>query len=221
MSEPNYILRGICGSTAHGLAHAGSDEDLHGVFSWPTESFWALTQPPASLVHTDPDESYHELAKYLGLAAKSNPQVLELLWLDEYIEMEDYWGQALIDLRTAFLSTNYVSHAYGGYADSQFRKLNERGDSFSSSTKNRTFKHAKHMFRLIEQGQKLLETGELRVKVENPDWYLFQMPDMELEDIKAEFALRFATFNEVESVLPEHPDYDRINEYLHDYRRVH
>lgn len=220
--EYEYVLRGIVGSTAHGLAHEDSDEDLHGVFAWPTERFWDLQQPAESIVGHEPsDYAYHELQKFLGLASRSNPQVLELLWLDKYVDLEDYWGERLIEIRDAFPSSNLVFHAYAGYADAQFRKLNERGETFSSSTRNRTFKHAKHMFRLLEQGKKLYTTGVLSVQVEDRDWYLNIMPDMTLDQIKQEFQIRFAEFKNSEFILPVKPDYDAINHYLYDYRKNH
>lgn len=221
MSGEIFILAGICGSTAHGLAHEDSDEDIHGVFSHPTHKFWQLNQPRESIVTTDPDTSYHELSKWLKLAAGANPQVLELLWLESYLKRESFWGSSLLALRESFLSADRVAAAYGGYADSQFKALNARGETFSSGTRNRTFKHAKHMFRLLEQGQKLLETGELSVKVDDRDWYLNVMPEMTLDQIKAEFKVRFTKFNEAKSVLPDKPDWDSINTYLYEYRRNH
>lgn len=221
MTDPIFILKGVCGSVAHGLAHEDSDEDMHGVFSWPTRAFWSLSKPAESIVRTDPDEAYHELEKFLKLATGCNPQVLELLWLGEYTELEYGWGQDLIGLQRAVLSAKRVQDAYMGYADSQFKKLNERGETFSSSTRNRTFKHAKHMFRLMEQGRHLYETGELLVKVGDPDWYLEEMPNMSLDQIKDEFRRQFDDFRGSKTALPDRPDMDAVNNYIHDYRRHH
>lgn len=217
--EPTYILRGVCGSTAHGLAHADSDEDLHGVFSWSTSEFWSLSQPKETLTGTDPDFSYHELRKFLSLASKSNPQVLELLWLDSYVEKEDFWGDVLIANRKAFASSNLVFHAYGGYADSQFKKLNARDGEIKVGT--REFKNAKHMFRLLEQGMALYTTGELPVEVAERSWYLEVLPTMSREQINTEFTHRFQVFHEAKSVLPERPEFSIINRFLYDYRTAH
>lgn len=219
MSEPIAILEGVCGSVAHGLAHEGSDEDVHGVFSYPTSEFWSLNLPNESIVRTNPDYSAHELKKFLLLALKSNPQVLELLWLDSYQLLEENWGERLLDARKDFASEMFVRKAYLGYADAQFRKLSERHETLEVGT--RSFKHAKHLFRLLEQGGHLLATGELKVKVEDKDWYMNVLPSMAKEEVAAEFRKRVEEFKSVRSVLPEYPDVARVSGYLFAYRKAH
>lgn len=161
MTDPIFILRGVCGSTAHDLSHEGSDLDHHGVISYPTASFWSLSKPSESLVGHEPEDyAYHELEKFLKLASKSNPQVLELLWLDQYEEMEYFWGQRLIDIRSAFASSNLVFHAYAGYADSQFKKLEARGVTYAHDFPNEKMHKlsALQIARLLRDRQ--LSTGQ-------------------------------------------------------------
>jgi hypothetical protein len=217
------ILHGIGGSHAQGLANEQSDEDHFGVMSHRTWEFWRVNgQPPASVAGHEPyDYTYHELAKFLALAAKSNPTVLEVLHLDSYIEVEPHWGARLVAIRDAFPSANYVHNAYLGYADSQFRKLMQRGDGkFSSDTGNRVGKHARHTMRLLEQGARLYTTGELRVKVDDPDYYRW-ISGLSAARLAQEFMRRYSEFVSLKTVLPEKPDWDRINGYLADYRRAH
>jgi uncharacterized protein len=221
MTSPTYILRGIAGSHAHGLATPLSDEDFHGVYSWPTANFWNLTAPAETLTGHEPyDYSYHELEKFLRLCSKCNPTVLEILGLGEYLEKEPYWGDRLILIRDAFFSERYVKNSFIGYAESQFRKLVQRGDSFDSSVRKRTNKHARHLFRLMETGKRLYETGILQVRVDDPDSYL-KYNSMTVDQISDEFMDTWDEFNLAKSVLPEQPDFDRINEYLFDYRASH
>jgi predicted nucleotidyltransferase len=217
------ILHGIGGSHAQGLANNQSDEDHAGVISYPTADFWRVNgHPAASVVGHDPyDFAFHELGKFMALAAKSNPTVLEVLHLTEYLETEPHWGDRLIEIRSAFPSASYVHNAYLGYAESQFRKLMNRGDGkFSSNTGNRVGKHARHTMRLLEQGHRLYTTGELRVQVDEPDYYRW-VSDLTPDRLAAEFTRRWGDFTDAETALPAQPDWDRINDYLSDYRRAH
>ena len=172
MSTPEHILlSGIVGSHAYGLATQDSDVDRLGVFAAPTEEILSLHPPADSLVNVKPDITYHEARKYLSLALKCNPTVTELLWLEDY-EVTSELGWELIGIRCSFLSASYVRNAYLGYATQQFRRLENRGDgSFSSDTRLRTAKHARHLLRLLDQGLQLYRDGHLTVRVDDPDLY--------------------------------------------------
>lgn len=220
MNEPIIVLKGIAGSVAHGLATPESDEDIHGVFSFPTSAWWSLDKPTQSIVTNDPDVTLHELEKFLFLASKANPSVLDTLYLPEYIEMEPEWGLNLLAIRNAFLSTKAVSDSYMGYARSQFHELEKRGDSFSSGTRNRTYKHAKHLFRLMEQGHRLLTTGELRVRVDDPTAYQ-GLAELTFEQLSERYKREYAHMEGAVSVLPDQPDYFTINRFLYYYRAAH
>lgn len=231
MTDPIFILRGIAGSTAHGLATPESDIDTHGVFAWPTDSSWSLFSRAESIVKIDPDESYHELQKFLGLAIKANPSILDTLWLDEYLEKEFVWGDHLISIRSSFLSARNVRSAYLGYANDQFKKL-EASDRrsqdlarqdpiFESSTKNRTRKHAKHLIRLLEQGLKLYTTGDMSIKVEDPEKYHAILTEWPLAEVASFAVEQMKAFEDATSVLPEVIDIPTINRFLYDYRSAH
>lgn len=216
------LLHGIGGSHAYGLANERSDEDHIGVISYPTSHFWSLSRPGESVVGHEPyDYSFHELEKFMRLAAKSNPTVLESLFLDTYIEKEPYWGDELIGIRMAFPSKKYVYNAYMGYAESQFRKLMSRGDGkFSSDTGNRVGKHARHVMRLLEQGHQLYTTGELVLKVQDPEYYRW-VSDLSPDRLADEYVTKWGSFVSAESALPEQPAWDLIDDYLHQYRKGH
>lgn len=226
-AQPHFLLRGIAGSTAHGLATENSDEDLHGVFSWPTEDFLDLSTPPESITGHDPqDYSYHELKKFLKLALKANPTVLELLWLDEYLDVDNAWGGDLIYHRKEFLSSRSVYNAYGGYAHDQFKKLERRAlhgeASFSSDTRNRTAKHARHLFRLLEQGSDLLTKGTFSIKVKNPQFYfdLMEMTPEQWSELYKVAATEFERSYKF-SLLPDEPNMEWASSWLRDYREEH
>jgi predicted nucleotidyltransferase len=164
-SDIAIILQAITGSVAYGLATEHSDIDRHGIYLAPTRQLLGISPPEQTIVTTRPDSTFHEVGKFVLLATKANPTILEQLFLDRY-EVLHPAGQLLIDHRHLFLSTR-VRYSHGKYAMSQVRQLQARGDKFSSATRNRTAKHARHCFRLLQQGRQLLETGTLSVRVDN------------------------------------------------------
>lgn len=226
---PIYIVRGVGGSHAHGLSHATSDFDYRGVMSFPTDAWWGLQKPPETIDGHEPeDHSAHELEKFLRLAAKGNPDVLEVLALDTYLDFEAGWGDRLLELTPKLLGTEQIRAAYMGYAMQQFSLLKKRAAegnaSFSAGMKShdRIWKHAKHMFRLMETGHRILSTGKLDIRVQDREWYLEKLPEMTLEQLILSFETRFAVVKDVKSVLPPtNPDYDAINGFIYDYRKAH
>lgn len=207
------ILEGVTGSIAYGLNTEGSDEDIKGIFVAPTRDILGIFPVEETYDHTDPDWSYHEVGKFINLAMKGNPSIIELLYLDGYRILEKH-GKMLVDNRHLFLS-NIIYKSYGGYSISQARKLNARGESFSSATKNRYAKHARHCFRLLWQGKELLETGNLTVRVTPKQREeLFAIGELPVDKLVDRFEKEFAAFDRTKSVLPDEPDKERINELL-------
>jgi len=205
------ILEAICGSHAYGLDTPESDIDLKGVFVAPTQEVLSLKKPKETIDKTNPDVCYHEVEKFIRLAMKCNPTILEMLYLDDYRILTET-GRLLISARNQFLSS-IVYKSYGGYAIAQARKLNRRGDSWDVGMKNRYAKHARHCFRLLEQGRQLLETGEMSVKVTNRE-ELFSLGELNPEQMVDKFEKSFKDFDKIKSILPDQPDYDAINEIL-------
>jgi hypothetical protein len=221
------LLAGIVGSTAYGLARAGSDIDRLGVFAAPTEQVISLRGLPAAeqTVRVDNDTSYHEARKFAALALAVNPTVTELLWLPpDLLEIRTPLGDALTGIRAAFLSSTEVQHSYRDYATAQFRRLRNRGDgSFSSDTRKRTAKHARHLARLLTQGRQLYATGELTLRLDDPQWYLDFGDKVAAGDLDACRHLLDDTASAFTgpSPLPEHPDIAAAEAWLQEVRRAH
>lgn len=220
------LLRATMGSTAYGLAREGSDIDTLGIFAYDTNDFWTLDQlneTETSPAGVKPDYTLHEVGKYLRLALKCNPSLLELLWVPmDLVQTWNVWGESLRDMRSAFLSEPYVRAAYGGYALQQVERLQRRTaegkEGFSSDTQKRTAKHARHCFRLLRQGRELLETGNLTVRVANPEDY-WSFDDATVDQIVECFGAEDAEFQAVKSELPDTPNRRRVEQYLYDLRR--
>jgi len=200
------ILEGIVGSKAYGLSTNTSDTDVKGIFVLPTQEILSLHKSKDTINRTDPDIEHHEVQKFINLACKCNPTILELLFLDDYIILTKE-GQLLLENRQLFLSKN-IYKSYGGYAVSQAKKLYRKGIAF-----NRYEKHSRHCFRLLLQGKQLLEEKTLTIKVKNPE-ELFTISKLQPDELLVKFEEEFKKFDAIETTLPEKPDYDKINEIL-------
>jgi hypothetical protein len=195
-----------------------------GVFAFPTSAYLGLRIPGTrqmSKVTTKPDVTLHEASKFATLALKCNPSLLELLWLpDALYEHVTPLGFQLIALRESFLSGPRVRNAYFGYAFQQFTRLKNRGDSFSSDTRKRTAKHARHLARLLDQGGHLYHHGDLQVQVDDPDWYRrFGTEVAEGDMTMAEGYLEhYRSVFDRAGVLPAQPDEEKVDEWVRKVR---
>lgn len=217
------ILQGIVGSTAYGLATPSSDVDRMGVYIAPTEQHLGFHPPTPTIVTTKPDVTTHEVGKFVSLTLKCNPSVTELLWLDSYETMTtSNWGADLIALRMHMLSAKLVKNAYLGYATQQFKKLLDRQDgTFGPDLAKRTQKHARHLHRLVEQGYELYTTGSLNVRVQDPEAIHEFGRRVEANPLTATtyMAKAEAMFADAKTVLPDHPDADRVESWLISLRK--
>lgn len=212
------LLQGVVGSTAQGLAREGSDVDRLGVFVAPTIEVaglhWHAHKETKSVGAGD--NTHHEVGKFLRLALKCNPTLLELLYLpSEHLEIVHlFYGTRLIGLKDAFLSTAYVRNSYGGYAHQQvIRLLKLPKFTMPDDMRRREKKHARHMLRLLRQGRELLETGSLSVRVSDPEEY-FALDEMTTDQMTDLYEHENELFDRAESVLPSKPDLDRVEFYL-------
>lgn len=210
------------GSTAYGLATPESDIDYMGVYLEPKETFLGLrlVQDKDFTIHNTSEEldtTYHEVGKFLRLALKSNPSILELLWLKEYTDMSPQ-GETLVDHRHWFASADLVKGAYLGYATQQFKLLERRGD-FGSDMAKRTEKHARHLYRLLLQGFDLYRTGELNVELSKADAdnvreFGWRVAGGDLDLARSEMAYYEAQFKEKQPHVRYEPNEQAANALL-------
>lgn len=220
------LLQGIVGSTAYGFATENSDIDRLGLYAAPTELFFGLGKPQESYVTTDPDFTLHEAQKWCRLALKCNPTAMELAWLPEY-EVTTELGQELIAIRGSFLSARAVRNAYFGYATQQFIKLKQttlKMDSREDPTvvRDRRHKHARHLYRLLLQGVELHTTGNLMIKLDDPQHVRTLADEIVKYPKIGEMLIRDAeaTFDKP-GVLPSEPGTDAVEAWLHKVRRAY
>jgi hypothetical protein len=216
--KPHVILRCVIGSRAYGLDHAGSDTDYRGVYLPPAELHWSLFGVPEQLEEDATQETYWELQKFLVLALKANPNVLECLYTP-LVEHATPLAKELLEMRSMFLS-KLVYQTYNGYVMSQFKKLS--GDLRNKGEVK--WKHVMHLIRLLLSGVMTLRDGVVPVRVEEHRERLLAIRGGELpwDEVDAwrvrlheEFDAAFAR-----TALPERPDYAAVNAFLIKARRV-
>jgi predicted nucleotidyltransferase len=220
----HILLQGVVGSTAYGLAGPDSDIDRLGVFALPTQRFFHLDAPKDSHVSHNPDVTMHEAAKAARLILGGNPTCAEILWLEEY-EVRTPLGAEMTAIREAFLSAKRTKDAYLGYATQQFKKLLTRGDGrFGSDIPDgRTAKHARHLMRLVDQGYELYTTGNLRIRLEDPQRYL-DFGEQVAADPQVAVPFMAAAeekFNTARTVLPDEPRTPVVQAWLNRVRAAY
>jgi uncharacterized protein len=211
------IYRCVMGSKAFGLDDDASDTDRRGCYLPPATMHWSLYGVPEQIEDNGNEEVYWELQKFLNLALKANPNILECLYAP-LVEHAAPIAQEMLAMRESFLS-KLVYQTYNGYVSSQFKKieidLRNKGEIKP--------KHAMHLIRLMLSGIGVLETGELTVRMDAWRERLLaikhgEMPWEQVDAWRMELHKKFeAAFTG--SRLPDHPDYRRVNDFLVRARR--
>jgi len=117
------IFLSIHGSTCYGLNTETSDVDFTGICMPPKDYLLGFLRSMDQLVNSKPDGCIYSIIKWFALAANANPNVLELLWIDEkYHVICEPQFKFLQTLRQAFLSTR-VKDTYTGYAKQQLARI--------------------------------------------------------------------------------------------------
>jgi len=162
-------------------------------------------------------EAYWELQKFLVLALKANPNVLECLYTP-LVEKVTPLAEELLGMKTIFLS-RMVYQSYNGYVMSQFKKM-------QADIRNKgqvKWKHVMHLIRLLLSGIGVLRDGIVPVRVDaHRDRLLaIRRGEVPWDDVESwrlslhqEFNAAFET-----TKLPERPNYERANAFLISARR--
>jgi len=215
--RPYIAYRCIVGSRAYGLEGPDSDVDRRGFYVPPAQMHWSLHGVPEQLENPATEECYWEVQKFLELALRANPNVLECLYTP-LVEHATPLARELLDMRARFLS-KLAYQTFNGYVLSQFKKLEQ--DLRSKGALK--WKHVMHMIRLLLSGIALLRDGTLPVDVGAHRERLLgiragAVPWEEIE------AWRHHLHRELDQAyqntrLPERPDYEAANAFLLQARR--
>jgi len=209
--------RCVVGSTAYGLAQDGSDIDRRGFYLPPADLAWSLAGVPEQ-IETDQEECYWEIGKFLRLALKANPNILECLYSPLVEHCTPLAGE-LIAAREMFLS-QYVQRTYNAYVLSQFKKIEQDLRSHGEIR----WKHVMHLLRLLLSGVTVLREGfvPLRVDAYRERLLAIRRGEVSWEEVER-WRLRLHTeLDEAmgKTALAEQPDYQRANDFLIRARRA-
>ena len=211
------IYRCVIGSQAYGLADAESDVDRRGIFLPSAESHWSMYGVPEQLENDATQEAYWELQKFIVLALKANPNILECLYTP-LVEKATPLAEELLGMKAIFLS-RLVYQTYNGYVMSQFKKM-------QADIRNHgqvKWKHVMHLIRLLLSGIGVLRDGAVPVKVEaHRDQLLaIRRGEVPWDDVETWRLRLHQEFNAAfeATKLPARPDYERANAFLISARR--
>lgn len=208
---PNLILLTVSGSRLYGTETETSDWDWRGVFQTPTRDLLRLNPPNETFNQKEPaDVTAHEVGKFIRLCMKVNPNLLEILWAEDFPVLTEAGGLLVIN-RHLFLSAKYIRSAYKGFIYNQIAGA-EKTDS-ASSTRKKQLKFIRHMIRVADQGIEALETGEINVRVKDKD-KLFELSERPWDQLKAIMRYKLDVLETTTTDLPELPDKEAIDELL-------
>lgn len=121
----NLILLGLGGSYAYGTNNENSDLDVRGIAVNSKRNI-LLGQDFEQVVETTTDTTIYSFDKIIKLLCNCNPNTIEILGLkpEHYLYLSPI-GRLLLDNKRLFLS-KVASYAFGGYANSQLRRLENK-----------------------------------------------------------------------------------------------
>lgn len=211
------IFRCVVGSRAFGLETDQSDTDRRGVYLPPAELHWSLYGVPEQLENEATQEAYWEARKFVVMALKANPNVLECLY-SPLIETATPLAQELLAIKPAFLS-RIVYQTFNGYVMSQFKKM-------QTDIRNQgrvKWKHVMHLIRLLRSGIITMRERHVPVHVGpfRDELLAIRRGEISWDEVER---LRLSLHREFEqafasTTLPEKPDYELANRWLIEARR--
>lgn len=211
------IYRCVVGSRAYGLEDDASDTDRRGIYLPTADRHWSLYGVPEQLENDATQEVYWEVQKFVVMALKANPNILECL-NSPIVETATPLAQELLSMRDGFLSKR-VYQTYNGYAMSQFKKL-QADLRIKGKVK---WKHVMHLLRLLLAGVTILEDGRVPLQVGEHRERLMQIKrgEISLEECETWRRLLHERFDRAveRTTLPDRPDYTEANAWLLRARR--
>jgi len=146
------------GSQAYGLETEESDTDRRGIYLAPADLQWSLFGAPEQFEDNAGQACYWELQKFLVMAVRANPSILECLY-SPLVEKATPLAEELLSIRQGFLS-QMIFQTFNGYALSQFKKIEQ---DLRNQGEVR-WKHAMHLMRLLITGAATLREARVPVR---------------------------------------------------------
>jgi hypothetical protein len=221
----NMILKVLTGSRAYGLQTPESDFDYHGVYVTPTSKLLSIGPKPKESIWKEGDEDFQswEIGHFLNLAIHCNPTVLETFVATPVITSMTPTGYQLRTLFESVLTRQRIYDAFLGYSHNQQKKMFGKPDSpTEAQPSERAWKFAVQYLRVLLQGERLLRTGELVLRmdaygehvrdhlmaIKQGDYTMGHVVD-QADRYKKRLELAYA-----DSRVREAPDMDAVNKFL-------
>ena len=234
------ILKGLVGSTVHGLNLEGSDDrDEMGICVEPLsevitlggsfEQFIFRTAAERTGIKDarseagDLDLTIFSLRKFCKLAASGNPTVLLMFYTPELV-VETPIGRELRDMAPYFASKEAGARFLGYMHGQRLRLLGEKGqkrvkrpeleEKYGYDTK-----YAMHVLRLGFQGLEFLDTGKLTLPMQGSQKNYLMGVRQGQETLEAVISMAETLETDLKkalekSPLPEHPNRPLIESFM-------
>lgn len=228
------ILTVFRGSIAHGLyvpnsrSNSIDDKDIMAICIPPLQYYFGMeeygSRGTREIKHKEWDIVVYEFKKSIRLLCQGNPNILSVLWVDKdcYLKVSPE-GRLLLSAKELFVG-KHVYHSFVGYAKSQLYKMTHLAFQGYMGEKRKRLvkefgydtKNASHLIRLLKMSIEFLNEGKLYVKRQSDRELLFSIKrgEWSLEQVKneADRLFKVAEVAYTKSRLPEHPDYEKINQ---------
>ena len=117
------LYRYLRGSVAYGTSTPESDRDEGGIYLAPAEQLIGLGLDYQSEIHNETNDiMWYELNKFMNLLLKSNPTVLEALYMDGDCVLYEHFIMTRIKEQRDLFLTKKCFNSFGAYAVEQIRK---------------------------------------------------------------------------------------------------
>lgn len=183
------------GSMAYGTNTPTSDIDIKGVAVQPRSYDFGFTDTfeQADKGFGEFDCCVYELRKFMKLAADCNPNVIELVWINDWIYVTKAW-EKLYNARELFLSQN-AKHRFSGYAMAQLKRIRTHRDWLVNPPKGEPTREEFDLpkFRSLSVDQRRAAESQIQKQIEA--W--------RLDLASVDDGLRIALLNSYEDALEE------------------
>ena len=226
--EDSLIVKGYCGSIAHGTyLEEPDDRDIFGIYVPPKKYVLGLSNKDHYISQQDNmDITYFSIRKFMRLLINQNPNVITWLWIkpEHIIKDSEYYSWDLRHNKEKFISKK-LFRSFLGYANGQFHRVfhfgktgklgkvrKEQVQKYGYSPKN-----ASHLIRLLRMLNEFLDTEIINVwrkdRTELLDIKLGKWSASKIERTANEL-IKTAKEKYINSNLRDNVDIDMVNDYL-------
>ena len=185
MEKEKILFKCIVGSMAFQTNTPQSDEDIKGIYAQHPDELMMI-DGYVQQYSVNKDECYYEIKRFLELARKANPTILEILFSDKDCILEkDPSLDILFENKNNFL-TKKCLESFKGFAYSQI--------------KGGTGKNLLHARRAIDMAAEIATEGTINIKRKN---------------FKFLIDIRNGKYDEKSLILDMEKDIENLNELFH------